>query len=136
MGIFRVLLFMPKSSAKLLSAGAPRVMPRLPKVVSQDCANAVSRLAWPLPLPHTSPSLLVRMCVVCGSFSCVGELTLVCGVLAGFLVRYAELVTILNVEPGGQVKLMARFSSGLPGCSIRALSAALSLLPSWVASRL
>jgi len=26
-------------------------MPRLPNVVSQDCANAVSSGAWPLPLP-------------------------------------------------------------------------------------
>ena len=76
------------------------------------------------------------MWVVCGSFSCVGELTLVCGVLAGFWVRYAELVTILNVEPGGQVKLMARFSSGLPACWSRAWSAALSCLPLWVASTL
>ena len=45
----------------------------LPKVVSHDWANAVSSGAWPLPFPHTSPSLLIRTCVVCGSVSCVGE---------------------------------------------------------------
>src|SRR5580700_2887420 len=111
-------------------------MPMLPNVVSHDCANANSSWVWPLPFPQTSPSLLVRMCVVCGSFSCVGELTLVCGVLAGFWVRYAELVTILNVEPGGQVKLMARFSSGLPACRSSAWSAAMSCLLLWVASTL
>src|ERR1700761_4792894 len=101
--MFRVGSFMPNSSAGLLSCWPPRVMPMLPKVVSQDWAKAVISGTCPLPSPHTSPSLLVSTCVVCGSFSCVGEYTLGCGLLPAFLVRYPPLVTILKVEPGGQV---------------------------------
>ena len=92
---------MPNFSAMALSADAPRSMPILPKVVSQDWANAVISGAWPLPSPHASPSLLVSTWVVCGSVSWVGESTLVLIVVLGFWVSSAALVTILNVEPGG-----------------------------------
>ena len=76
-------------------------MPILPKVVSQDWANAVISGAWPLPSPHASPWSLCSTWVVCGSVSWVGESTLVLIVVPGLWVSNAELVTILNVEPGG-----------------------------------
>src|ERR1022692_3310981 len=45
-----------------------------------------------------------------------------------------ELVISLNVEPGGNVSLIARFSSGAPGALTSRLSTLLNLTPSWVAS--
>ena len=74
--------------------------PLRPKAVSHDWANAASRGAWPLPSPHGLPLRLVSTWVVCGSGSCVGALTLACVVVPGFWVRYAALVTMLNVSPG------------------------------------
>src|SRR5690348_17891203 len=87
---------MPNCSAMLFRALAPTWMPILPKVVSQDCANAVISGAWPLPFPHTSPWSLCRMCWVCGRVRVVGESTLVLIVVPGLWVSSAELVTILN----------------------------------------
>ena len=92
---------MPNFSAMALSAGAPSCMPILAKVVSQDWANAVISGTWPLPSPHTSPRSLVSTWLVCGSVSWVGESTLVLIVVLGLCVSSVELVTILNVEPGG-----------------------------------
>ena len=121
---------MPNFSAMALSAGAPSCMPILPKVVSQDWANAVISGAWPLPSPQTSPWSLVSTWLVCGSVSWVGESTLVLIVVLGLCVSSVELVTILNVEPGGYVPCRARLSSG---CVLSA-SSCLSFLMSWVPS--
>src|SRR5919109_4584361 len=96
-------LFIPNFCAMSLSAGAPSCMPILPKVVSQDWANAVISGAWPLPLPHASPWSLCSTCWVCGRVRVVGESTLVLIVVPGLWVSRDELVTILNVEPGGYV---------------------------------
>ena len=111
-------------------------MPILPKVVSQDWANAVISGAWPLPSPHASPWSLCSTWLVCGRVSTVGESTLVLIVVLGLWVSRAELVTILNVEPGGYVPCKARFSSGCAGSVSSFLSTLLSLAPSWTASTL
>src|SRR5208283_1812118 len=124
---------MPNFSAMLLSAAGPRFMPILPKAVSQDWANAVISGAWPLPLPQISPLLLVSTWVVCGSVSWVGESTLVLIVVLGFWVSSAELVTILNVEPGGYVPCRARLSSGCVWSASSWLSFLMSWAPSWMA---
>ena len=127
---------MPKFCAMSFRALAPTWMPILAKVVSQDWANAVISGAWPLPSPHASPWSLCRMCWVCGRVRVVGEATLVLIVVLGLWVSSAELVTILNVEPGGYVPCRARFSSGCAGSLSSLLSTLLSLAPSWMASTL
>src|SRR5260370_40657674 len=110
-----------------LSADAPSCMPILAKVVSQDWANAVMSGAWPLPLPHTSPWSLCSTWLGCGHVSWVGESTLALIVVVGLCVSRAELVTILNVEPGGyapskppvpsgSVRSLAHCVAGVVGC--------------------
>src|SRR5208282_2412318 len=126
---------MPNFSAMLLSAAGPRFMPILPKVVSQDWANAVISGAWPLPSPQTSPLLLVSTWVVCGSVSWVGESTFVLLVVLGLWVSRAALVTILKVEPGARVSWRARLDNGLPGALSSAASLLLSCVPSCTARR-
>src|SRR6266699_3564612 len=108
----RPALFMPNCPAMSFRALAPTWMPILAKVVWQDWANGVISVGWPLPSPHASPWSLCRMCWVCGRVRVVGESTLVLIVVLGLWVSSAELVTILNVEPGGYVPCRARFSSG------------------------
>src|SRR5437868_9788984 len=108
----RLALFIPNFPAMLFSAGAWRFIPILANVVSQDWANAVISGAWPLPSPHASPWSLCSTWLVCGRVRVVGEATLVLIVVLGLWVSSAELVTILNVEPGGYVPCRARFSSG------------------------
>ena len=49
--------------------------------------------------------------------------------------KAVELVTILKLDPGGKVTLVARFSSGWFGSFSSALSFLFSWLPSSVASR-
>jgi hypothetical protein len=71
--------------------------------------------------------------LVCGSVSWFGESTLVSTVVLGLWVSSAELVTILNVEPGGYVPSRARLSSGCDLSASSWLSALLSCAPSWVA---
>jgi hypothetical protein len=107
----------------------------LPNVVSQDWANAYRIVVWPEPSPQTSPLSLCSLEVVCGRVSTVGELTWLLSFLSLFWVNQAELVTILNVEPGGRRDSVALLISGL-GRSLRScLSFAFSALPLWVASR-
>jgi len=127
---------MPNFCAMSFSALAPSWMPILAKVVSQDCANAVISGAWPLPVPHTSPWSLCSTCWVCGKVRVVGESTLVLIVVPGLWVSSAELVTILNVEPGGYAPARARFSNGCALSLSSWLSTLFSLTPSWMASRL
>ncbi len=125
---------MPNCPAMSFMAFAPTWMPILANVVSQDWANATISWAWPLPSPHASPWSLCRMCWVCGRVRVVGEATLVLIVVLGLLVSRDELVTILNVEPGGYAPCRARFSSGCAGSLSSLLSILLSLAPSWMAS--
>src|SRR5260370_11680884 len=106
---------MPNFWAMALSADAPSCMPILAKVVSQDWANALMSGAWPLPLPHTSPWSLCSTWLVCGNVSWVGESTLVLIVVVGLCVSRAELVTILNVEPGGEAPSRAPLTSRCVG---------------------
>src|SRR5256885_16877032 len=101
--MFRLASFMPNFCAMSLSTLAPSCMPILPKVVSQDWANAVISGAWPDPSPQTSPWSLCSTWLVCGSVRSVGESTRGLIVELGFCVSHAELVTIFNFEPGGYV---------------------------------
>ncbi len=92
---------MPNFSAMLFSAAEPSCMPMLANAVLHDSVNAVMIVALPLPRgPHTSPLLLIRLVLLCGSFRLVGAST---RLLVFSLVweNSVELVTILNVEPGG-----------------------------------
>src|SRR5262245_66049554 len=73
--------------------------------------------------------------VVLGSFRLVGAEYRLSGLYLP-LENAAELVTILNVDPGGKVSLIARFSSGCCGELRYFLSALLSSLPLSVASLL
>src|SRR5215469_7457888 len=118
-----------------LSDEPPTIIPRLPNVVSHDWANAVRIVVVPEPSPHFSPLSLCSCDVVCGSFSTVGELTLLLAFLPEFAVNHAELVTILNVEPGGSSACVALLISGLGLWCSSFLSLAFSLLPLWTASR-
>src|SRR5579859_3077812 len=63
------------------------------------------------PLPHGKLSKLMSLFVVPGSERSVGALYGVCGLYLP-VEKAVELVTILNVDPGGKVSLMARLSSG------------------------
>src|SRR5215813_3978081 len=66
-----------------------------------------------LPLPQGVLSKLISCLVVPGRFRLVGANTRVLGVyLPPGLEKAVELVTTLKVEPGGNVWLMARLSSG------------------------
>src|SRR5258708_36624960 len=113
----------------------PSWMPSPAKGVLQDWANAWMAGVLPDPLPHCSLLSLLRK-LPFGSFSGCGESRSVLGLLAGFCVYQAEVVTILKVEPGGNADWVALFSSGLGTCASRALSFLISWLPSWLASRL
>src|SRR6516225_2321686 len=85
------------------------------------------------PLPHGRLSKLMSWFVVSGSLRLVGALYGVCGVNLP-VENAAELVTILNVDPGGKVSLIARFSSGCCGELRYFWSALLSAFPFSVAS--
>src|SRR6516165_11223099 len=87
-------------------------MPSWANGVLQDWANATITAVLPEPLPHRSPLSLLSV-LPFGKVSGCGESMRVCGLSAGFWVYQAELVTILNVEPGGSVVCDALFSSGL-----------------------
>src|SRR5215470_6971253 len=87
------------------------------------------------PAPHGSLSKLMSWFVVPGSLRLVGALYGVCGVNLP-VENAVELVTILNVEPGGKVSLIARLSSGCCGELRYFLSALLRALPLSVASLL
>ncbi len=110
-------------------------MPSPANGVLQDWANAWIAAVLPEPFPHCSPLSLLRKLPL-GSFSGCGESSSVLGLLAGFWVYQAEVVTILKVEPGGNADWVALFSSGLGTCASSALSFLISWFPSWVASRL
>src|SRR5579859_6754374 len=97
----------------------------LPNTVLQDWANASISGTCPLPLPHVSPLSLISLLVVPGRLSALGAYTGEFGLKRPVL-SAVELVTILKVEPGGKVALMARFSSGWALFSRSALSALLS----------
>src|SRR6516165_532029 len=87
------------------------------------------------PLPHGRLSKLMSWFVVSGSLRLVGALYGVCGVNLP-VENAVELVTILNVDPGGKVSLIARFSSGCCGELRYFSSARFSAFPSNVASLL
>src|SRR5215468_561395 len=110
-------------------------MPRPAKGVLQDWANAWMAGVVPEPLPHCSLLSLDRKLPL-GSFSGCGEARGELGLLAGLLVNQADVVTILNVEPGGNSDWVALFSSGLGLWLISLLSLSLNFWPSCVASRL
>ena len=99
-----------------LIVGPPSWMPSLANGVLQDWANAKRTAVLPDPLPHCSLlSLLSRLPL--GSLSGCGERSSLVRVPASeSWVYQAELVTILNVEPGGRVVWVALFSSGLGFC--------------------
>ena len=69
-----------------------------------------------------------------GSCSGCGESITVFGFLVESWLYHAELVTILNVEPGGSVVCDALFSSGLGSSAVSLLSIVLSLVVSCTAS--
>src|SRR5215469_6008218 len=87
------------------------------------------------PAPHGSLSKLMSWFVVPGSLRLVGALYGVCAVNLP-VENAVELVTILNVDPGGKVSLIARLSSGCFGSSRYFWSARFSALPLKVASLL
>ena len=83
--------------------------------VLQDSANAVITGVWPDPLPHGASLSSLRRFPF-GSLSGCGEKTVCSGFRVAFWVYQAELVTILNVEPGGRVVWVALLISGLGFC--------------------
>src|SRR5215472_13406538 len=87
------------------------------------------------PAPHGSLSKLMSWFEVSGSLRLVGASYGVCAVYFP-VEKAAELVTILNVDPGGKVWLIALLSSGCPGEFRYFWSAWFSALPSKVASLL
>src|ERR1700722_11695988 len=109
-------------------------MPSPANGVLQDWANATSTAVLPDPLPHCSLlSLLSRFPL--GSLSGCGESMTVFGFLVVSWLYQAELVTILNVEPGGRVVWVALFSSGLGLSALSWLSTLLSVGVSCTVSR-
>src|SRR6516162_3901283 len=87
------------------------------------------------PPPHGSLSKLMSWFVVLGSLRLVGASYGVCAVYLP-VEKAAELVTILNVDPGGKVSLIARLSSGCWGEFRYFWSAFCSAVPLKVASLL
>src|SRR5260370_28281387 len=87
------------------------------------------------PGPHGRLSKLMSWFVVSGSLRLVGALYGVCGVNLP-VENAVELVTTLNVDPGGKVSLIARLSSGCWGELRYLWSARFSALPLKVASLL
>src|SRR5215469_8409633 len=100
--------------------------------VLHDMANAWMAGVWPDPSPQVSPLSLLRKFPF-GSLSGWGEASGVWGVLAALWLYQAEVVAILNVEPGGNVVCVALFSSGLGTCARRVLSFLINAFPLWVA---
>src|SRR6266403_2025971 len=87
------------------------------------------------PLLQAEPLSLISWVVVPGRLSLVGAKTGEFS-LATFPVENAvELVTILKVEPGGNVVLMALLIRGCAGSARSRWSFLISFLPSSVASR-
>src|SRR5215472_4615326 len=84
------------------------------------------------PLPHGRLSKLMSLFEVFGKLRSVGALYGVCGLYLP-VEKAVELVTILNVDPGGKVWLIARLSSGCWGESRYFLSTLLSFVPLSVA---
>src|SRR5690242_5012140 len=87
-------------------------MPIFANGVLHDWANAMSTWVLPEPLPHCSPLSLLSG-LPFGRISGCGESTTVLVFLVESWVYQAELVTILNVEPGGIVVCDALLTSGL-----------------------
>src|SRR6476646_10802225 len=118
-------LFRPKFVAIDLIVLPPRSMPSCANGVLQDWANAKITGVWPDPSPHCSLlSLLSRFPL--GRWSGCGEAIFWSGFRVESWLYQAELVTILNVEPGGRVVWVALFSSGLGFCLLSCVSTALS----------
>src|ERR1700753_787131 len=90
----------------------PTCMPSSANGVLQDWANASITGVLGAPVPQISPSSLLRVLPL-GRVSGCGEATATSGVLDELWSYQAEVVTILNVEPGGRVVWVALFSSGL-----------------------
>src|SRR6266498_3978160 len=108
-GMVSFELLNPNRSACLRRAVAPTLMPRLPKALLQEMEKAW--ISGGLPFPHVSPASLCSR-LPFGSFSAGGAKTADCGLLTFPRDSAVALVTTLKVEPGGNVALMARLSSG------------------------
>src|SRR5690349_13161847 len=108
-------------------------MPRLANGVLHDCANAKSTGVLPEPLPHCSPLSLLSVFPF-GRVSGCGESITVVGFRVASCVYHAELVTILNVEPGGRVVCVALLISGLGLFALSSVSALFSCVVSCTAS--
>src|SRR5690348_4808111 len=80
------------------------------------------------PLPHGRLSKLMSLLLVSGRLRSVGALYGVCGLYLP-VEKAVELVTILKVDPGGKVWLIARLSSGCWGELRYFASALLSCVP-------
>src|SRR5215469_5720974 len=91
-------LFMANWLAYWRRVGAPRLMPRLPNAELQDIQNA-----WMIggfPLPQISPPSLTNWCPF-GKCSGDGAWTRAFVSFTRPVEKAAELVTILNEDPGG-----------------------------------
>src|SRR5580658_4306064 len=108
-------------------------MPSPANAVSQESQNA--SMTGGLPSPQvSSPSLLSRFPL--GSFSGCGAGSVEFWLASLPVENAAALVTILNVEPGGYVALIARLSSGCAGFASSSLSILTNFVPLSVVSRL
>src|SRR5262249_5080109 len=100
--------------------------------VLHECANASCSEAVG-PLPHGVPPKFSRVAVLSGSGIRAADGSWVSGVAPAC--RAAAVVITLNVDPGGYVSEIARFSSGDPGLSRGCCQASACWLRSWLASR-
>src|SRR5580693_3402982 len=131
-GIRSPVLLAPYRFAYLCRAAPPSWIPRLPNAVLQDSRNA--SMICGFPSPHGPLSSLISVWPLF-RFRLTGADTVELVLATAPVENAVELVTILNVEPGGNVSWIARFSSGFAGLSRSALSFASSWALSRVASR-
>ena len=116
----------------MCSAVPPTVSPSLANAVLQETVRANTIVG--LPFPHGAPPSLVQRGVAAGQeveLSAPGWWSSGSATLP--VLNAVELVISLNVEPGGNVSLIARFSSGWAGSLTSRLSILLNLTPSCVA---
>src|ERR1700733_19242 len=97
-GIVRFESFQPNLLAWLCSPGPPTFMPMFANAVLQDSRNAWMTWGWP-PKQVSAASLLSVLPL--GSVSGCGAAMVACGPATLPVENPAELVMILNEEPGG-----------------------------------
>src|SRR5260370_42542661 len=115
----------------LCSAFPPTATPSLANPVLHETVSAKTIVGFPL--PHGTPVSLRREVWLPGNGYVPGPGMVEFSFATLPVLNAAEPTISLKLDPGGNVSLMARFSSGCAGSLRYFLSAALNLVPFCVA---